>query len=205
MKLTFWMYVPLGCMACTAQDNDTPVNPQKVALQNLSGTYMDAQPYVYDEAFGQRTFTFDKGQWTLSFTLGLDPALEQAVFTFRTFGTFEVLDASQTVPGAYDALFLEEKKFLTLETPSPELAAAFGFTSCGLDVGVEHDISETGCALWAAVSECNEDHDLLKLSTEGTLQFGVRSPDNNMCTAQRRPTALTPGVTIISDKDQSGY
>ncbi|MEO0876216.1 MAG: hypothetical protein AAFY48_16580, partial [Bacteroidota bacterium] len=91
----------------------------------------------------------------------------------------------------------EEKKFLTLKTDNEQLATAFGLASCGLEPNVEKDISVEGCALWAAVAVCNEDHDLLSLDEEGLLYFGERPADNNMCTADRRPTALTPAVTKI--------
>ena len=166
----------------------------KTDLQQLSGTYMDASPYAYGNAFGHRTFTFDKGHWTLQFTLGLDPELNNKVFEFRTLGTYQVLEKSDVVPQAYNALFLEDKKFLTLKTDNPQLIEAFGFSPCHLIKDIEKDISESGCALWAAVEVCNEDHDLLSLDEEGKLYFGVRPEDNNMCSADRRPTALTPGV-----------
>ncbi len=50
------------------------------------------------------------------------------------------------------------------------------------------------CAGWKPVSECREDHDLLAISAAG-LQFGVRAArQTNMCTADRRPTALLQPV-----------
>ncbi|MEO1385628.1 MAG: hypothetical protein AAFV78_20595, partial [Bacteroidota bacterium] len=115
--------------------NVSPQSPDdqlKQDLQNLSGTYMDLTPYAYGDAFGQRTFTFEEGKWTLTFTLGLDPELKIPVFEFRTVGTYEVLEKSQVVPEAFEALFLEDKKYLTLQTDNPELIQAFGLGACGL-------------------------------------------------------------------------
>lgn len=179
-----------------AEDGAPPMNQgDRTALQNLDGTYLDETPYAYGEAFGQRAFTFNNGEWTLDFTLALDPAMELPVFRFRTFGTYEVLEASTVVPNAYNTLFREEKKFLTLLTDNPDLIQAFGFVPCGLDKGIERDISATGCSGWAAVADCNEDHDLLALDENGLLYFGERPADNNMCTPDRRPTVLTPPVT----------
>ena len=183
--------------SCTDDTQMETIDPHKRALENLAGTYQDETPYAYGEAFGQRTFTFDEGKWTLEFTLGLDPQLEMKVFQFRTYGTYQVLEPSAIVSGAYDALFWEEKKFLTLYTDNPELVQAFGFGSCGLEQGIEKDISTVGCSAWAAVSECNEDHDLLSLDEAGRLYFGERPADNNMCTADKRPTRLTPGVSKV--------
>ena len=191
------IFLLFALFSCSEEEVIVPDTLDKEQLQNLSGTYMDPQPYAYGNAFGQRVFTFDEGRWTLKFTLGLDPDLANPVFEFRTFGTYEVKDRSSVVDGAYNALFLEEKKFLTLKTGDPQLAEAFGFATCNLEKDIERDVSDTGCALWAAVSECNEDHDLLKLDDAGLLYFGVRPADNNMCTEDRRPTALTPGVEKI--------
>ena len=199
--LSFMTYASLFSLLLflfSCADDDTPsTEPMKEQLQALTGTYMDLEPYAYGEAFGQRIFTFEDGTWTLRFTLGLDPQLTQPVFEFRTYGTYQVLDPSAAVEGAYEALFLEEKKFLTLKTDNEQLVAAFGLAGCGLEAEVEKDISVEGCALWPPVADCNEDHDLLSLDEQGLLYFGVRPADNNMCTADRRPTALTPGVSKI--------
>ena len=183
--------------ACTNNTDLVPEQGMKEKLETLSGTYMDEAPYAYGEAFGQRIFTFDEGKWTLRFTLYLDPTKELPVFEFRTYGTYQVLESSKVVSEAYNALFLEEKKFLTLKTENAELIQGFGFSPCGLELGVEKDVSETGCSAWAAVSECNEDHDLLSLDAEGMLFFGERPADNNMCTADRRPSKLTPPVKKV--------
>lgn len=191
MNVLALLFALLSFAACEKSNTDS----SKTDLENLSGTYSDQQAYAYGEAFGQRIFTFDESQWTLRFTLALDPKLEFPVFEFRTFGTYEVLAPSQIVPGAYNAIFFENKKFLTLKTDQPELVNAFGFGNCQLEKDIEKDISETGCALWAAVAECNADHDLLKLDAQGQLYFGQRPADNNMCTADHRPTQLTPPVT----------
>jgi hypothetical protein len=120
------------------------------------------------------------------------------VFEFRTSGSYEVLRPSGAVPGAFDALFREEIKELTLLTPDPGLAKAFGLAGCGLEPGVRTDISEKGCALWKPVAACGEDHDLLALDRDDRLYFGVRPADNDMCTANRRPTRLLPPVVRVA-------
>jgi hypothetical protein len=77
----------------------------------------------------------------------------------------------------------------------PEIVAGMGMADCGLTLNLETDISETGCAAWAPVAVCGEDHDLLALTDEG-LHFGVRPADNDMCTADKVPTALLPAVVL---------
>lgn len=180
---------------CTQKVN--PEQDLKSKLENLSGTYADAKPYSYGQAWGQRIFTFEKGKWTLKFTLALDPEMKMQVFEFRTVGTFTILDKSN-LADTYNALFLEDKKFITLKTSDANLVNAFGFAPCGLTKDVEMDISANGCSAWKAVSVCNQDHDLLSLDAAGKLYFGERPADNDMCSANKRPTKLTPPVTKVN-------
>jgi hypothetical protein len=173
----------------------------KKLLQNLNGTYRDPKAVDWGRGtFGIREFTFNKGRWTLNFVLALDPEMKNPVFVFRTIGSYRVLDKSKSVKDAYDALFLEDKKFVTLKTADENLAKAFGLASCGLQKDVEKDISLEGCSLWKPVAVCNEDHDLLSLDKEGNLYFGQRPADNDMCTADKRPSALTVAVVKVSSR-----
>jgi hypothetical protein len=168
----------------------------KKKLQNLSGTYTSIQGEDWGRGtFGFRTFSFADGRWALTFQLALDPDMKNQVFEFRTYGTYEVLEKAKGLE-AYEALFYENEKFLTLLTEDQELIKNFGLSSCELEPFVEQNISAAGCALWPSVSDCNEDHDLLAMDDSGLLYFGVRPADNNMCTADRRPTALLPPVRL---------
>lgn len=169
----------------------------KNKLEKLSGTYADAKPYAYGQAWGRRVFTFDKGRWTLHFTLALDPEMKMQVFQFRTLGTYKIQDKSNKIPNTYHALFFEEKKFLTLKTKDENLIKAFGFTPCNMIIDVEQDVSASGCSAWKSVKECPRDYDLLSLDSEGKLYFGNRPQDNDMCSPEKRPTSLTPPVIKI--------
>jgi hypothetical protein len=171
-----------------------PNKDLKYKLEHLSGTYADAKPYNYGKAWGKRVFTFDKGKWTLLFTLGLDPELKMQVFQFRTFGTYKVQDKSSKVADTYNALFTEEKKLLTLKTSDENLIKAFGFALCNMTIDIEQDVSEKGCSGWKSVAECPGDNDLLSLDKDGKLYFGNRPQDNDMCSPEKRPTSLTPPV-----------
>ncbi|AQG82128.1 hypothetical protein [Spirosoma montaniterrae] len=173
----------------------SPASDTKKALETLSGTYADTKAVDWGRGtFGTRVFTFDKGRWSLLFTLALDPQMKQPVFVFRTVGSYKVLEKSATVPDAYNALFIEDKKWVTLKTADKQLAQGFGLDQCGFDIDKEKDISLTGCSLWKPVAECNEDHDLLALDKDGKLYFGLRPDDNNMCTADKRPARLNVPV-----------
>lgn len=181
-----------GSAPCSAPG---PVPTTALQLQNLSGVYADPTSYEYGKGvFGKRVFSFNHGTWTLHFTLALDPALQNVVFTYRCIGTYELLKPSSAVANAYDALFYTDKKYVTLKTRDAGLAQAFGLAACGLKPDVEQDVSVVGCAGWRPVSVCREDHDLLALDANGGLYFGTRPRDNDMCTAGKRPTSLTPAV-----------
>lgn len=173
-------------------------NTTKKDLENLDGTYVDKQGVDWGQGtFGKREFTFENGKWSLKFILAFDPEMKNQIFVFRTVGTYSILDKSKNVNGAYNALFIENQKFVTLKTDIPDVIQGFGFASCDLTKDVEKNISESGCSLWKSVADCSEDHDLLKMDTDGKLYFGVRPPDNDMCTQDKRPTSLTPAVVKI--------
>jgi hypothetical protein len=163
-------------------------------LAALNGTWRSSAPEPWYGGSGTRRFTFADGQWQLEFVHALDPAMQRRTFRFRTLGPYEVRGAS-AVPGAFEAVFFEDRKLVTLLTDDPRIVQAFGFAGCGLQLNVEVDISATGCANWKPVAQCREDHDLLAMDSRG-LHFGVRPRDNDMCTADRRPTALLPHAVV---------
>lgn len=165
----------------------------RAVLQTLSGTFHSPSVEDWYGGYGTREFVFADGQWSLTFIHALDPDMTQRTFQFRTGGAYTVQDPSDAVPGAFHTVFDEDWKHLTLLTPVPEIAAAMGMADCGLTVNLEADISETGCAAWRPVADCGQDHDLLALSADG-LHFGQRPADNDMCTADRTPTALLTAV-----------
>ena len=159
------------------------------ALRALSGTYASTAPEPWYGGFGTREFTFGDGRWGLVFTHALDPGMEVKTFQFVTEGPYAVGEAVAGVPGAFAGDFTEEVKKVRLVMEDPEMIAAFGMAECGLVPGEVVDISETGCAGWKPVAECGVDHDLFAMDAKG-VYFGVRPADNDMCTPDRRPTAL---------------
>ncbi|MDH4414085.1 MAG: hypothetical protein QE484_12305 [Rhizobium sp.] len=171
----------------------TETDAGRAELQSLSGTYASPAPEPWYGGFGTRRFTFQDGAWGLVFIHALDPEMKVETFRFRTEGPYRIGEASASVAGAFEAVFFEDVKYVTLLTADQAIVEAFGMAGCGLKTGVEIDISATGCAGWKPVSVCREDHDLLSLSADG-LHFGVRPQDNDMCAAERRPTALLPAV-----------
>ena len=68
MSFSIFILSLISLFSCSDKEL-SPLEKMKTDLENLSGTYMDTEPYAYGSAFGQRIFTFDKGNWTLKFTL----------------------------------------------------------------------------------------------------------------------------------------
>lgn len=163
-------------------------------LEALSGTYASVGAENWYLGYGTRTFTFDKGKWSLTFVYALDPAMAQRVFEFHTEGPYKVIAKSAKVDGAFDTTFYEDVKAVTLRTTDAKLVEAMGLAGCNLQLNVRTDISKSGCARWKPVAQCREDHDLLAVDAAGKLFFGVRPADNDMCTPDKRPTALLPAV-----------
>lgn len=179
------------CLAAGAASAGDWAGPE--ALATLEGTWESPAAEPWYGGWGTREFVFRDGQWTLTFTHALDPAMTLRTFQFRTGGGYEVREAA-AVDGAFHTVFDEDWKHLTLLTPDAGLAAAMGMGECGLVPNLEADISATGCAGWRPVELCGEDHDLFAMTAEGGLHFGVRPADNDMCTADRLPAALLPAV-----------
>lgn len=194
MKKPITYFVIIAMSIITLAFKTKSPNDLKSKLENLSGTYADPQPYPYGKAWGKRMFTFNKGKWTLHFTLALDSEMTLQVFKFRTFGTYKIQEKSPKIADTYHAVFYEEKKFLTLKTSDEHLIKAFGFAPCNMTIDVEQDVSLSGCSGWKSVRDCPGDYDLLSLDKKGKLHFGSRPQDNDMCSEDKRPTSLTPPV-----------
>ena len=160
-------------------------------LASLSGTWASPEAEPWYGGFGTREFVFANGQWQLIFTHALDEDMTMRTFQFRTGGGYRVGEAGPE--GSFATDFDEDWKHLTMFLTDPALIAAFGMADCGLTPNLEADISATGCAAWRPVADCGTDHDLLKVEGEAMF-FGVRPADNDMCTPDKRPTALLPAV-----------
>ncbi|MBF0536651.1 MAG: hypothetical protein HQL03_00185 [Nitrospirae bacterium] len=141
--------------------------------------------------FGTREFGFTEDSWKLRFTLYGDADLKYPVFAFGAEGEFQVESPSSVVKGAYNALFGFSKKTLTLLTSDEQIINSLGFGGCGLQVGVEKDISISGCSFMKSVKDYDREYDLLDLD-EGSkvLCLGARPADGDMSTEAKRPTAL---------------
>jgi len=135
----------------------------------------------------------DPNKWSLDYTLHGDAQCSAKLVTISIHGAYDVLEPSPTVSGAWDARFgFDDKTITPFVQP---IADALGAAKCGTSawqVGVSQSVYANGCAAFGQYpqSKCQADYDLL--SIEGTtLHFGNRPADNDMCTADKRPTQLS--------------
>lgn len=188
--------IRLGLIAFVAACGGTTPSmaPDAPAGVDLAGHWRS--PCV-DPGTGQAlrlTFDLTATTWKLAYESFGDAACTVPALVVDIAGPYEVTRPSPTVAGAHEAVFGFSTKTVT---PRSEGAAQFLATACGggtFTAGTATDIT-AGCAGLGAypISSCPADFDLVA-RTGDRLQFGARPADNNMCTEDRRPTALSPIV-----------
>ena len=182
----------LGTLCSSAQADDFWA---REAVETVTGTYRTVAPEPWYGGYGIREFILQDGAWELIFTHAMDPQMVNRTFQYRAAGPYEVLGASRDVAGAFAGHFTYDWKHVTLLTDDPALQQAYGLADCGLTVGLEADISGSGCGNWRPVAECDSDYDLIALTDAGIF-WGVRAADNDMCTPDKTPKALLPMVPV---------
>ena len=183
--------------ACHAQVG--PDVPDAQAAPNVTGHWTSAC-FPSPQADGSTLYGridlvgTDPNHWTLDYVLHGDAQCSAKVVTTSIHGEYEVIDPSTVVQGAWNARFgFDDKTITPFVQP---VADALGAAKCGSapwQVGVAQSVYAGGCAAFGQYpqAQCPADYDLV--STDGTtLHFGNRPTDNDMCTAEKRPTALSP-------------
>lgn len=143
------------------------------------------------QAFRLR-FDLTAATWGLDYESFGDAACAAPALVVRIEGPYTVTGPSAAVPEAHEARFAFARKTVT---PHSAGAAAFLGQACGggsFTAGTATDISG-GCPGLGMhpIASCAADYDVV--AREGDqLRFGARPADNDMCTEDRRPTALSP-------------
>jgi hypothetical protein len=160
---------------------------------DLAGHWVSDCVKVSEQQIMKLDFTIVKDTWTLDYSTFADAECKTKFMTVHIEGAYELKGPSTAVPGAFDAKFGFAKKTIT-----PHIDAAAGFLGsdkgCGgkWTAGTAVDMLDKGCAALGQypAATCNADYDLVQ--TDGkTLRFGDRPKDNNMCTEDKRPKALS--------------
>lgn len=136
-------------------------------------------------------FTNTTDHWAVAYVTYGDATCTTPVVTANIAGTYTIGAASSVVPGAYDAVFSFDTKTLTPNVQ--QLADTLNAMACGggFAVGTATNVYDHGCpgfGLYPKAS-CTADYDVVAKSGD-TLHFGNRPADNNMCSADKRPTSL---------------
>lgn len=141
-------------------------------------------------SFSKREFFIGDTSWEVKYTLYLDSAATQPVFTFRGIGSYILGIPSVKVEGATEVVFSFSNKYIKLHTADTLLHKKFGFTPCVLSAEKEKEITETGCSFFVSKSVCAQEYDLVSIKEE-KLYLGARPPaGSNICNQGNRPTEL---------------
>jgi hypothetical protein len=150
-------------------------------------------------------FTIETAHWSLDYDTYGDGACAAPFLTVHVAGSYALIAPSPSIPSAWNARFGFDEKTVT-----PHGAAAVGFLSglgdaCGgsgaWSDGAARDVFASGCAMLGQYpsSICTADYDVVSIDGSGSLHFGQRPADNDMCTEAKRPTVLSPlGVHRVS-------
>jgi len=140
-------------------------------------------------------FALTDADWALDYVTHGDDACTSPLVTVAIAGSYTLEQPAAEVEGAWEARF-----GFTTKTIRPEvdglrdyLNSLDGCGSADFQTGVAQDVYAAGCPAFGQYprSSCEADFDLVKLDGDA-LYFGARPADNNMCSAEKRPTALSP-------------
>jgi Adenomatosis polyposis coli down-regulated 1 len=123
-----------------------------------------------------------------------DAECKKPLMTFNADGRVKSGDAVANIPGATKTDVYFDRVLVTAESPK----GVSQVEKCGKgnwEVGVQQDVTETGCLLIYPKAGCGVDMDIVKVA-DGVLTPGVRT--ENMCTEAGRPTELqSSGAPIV--------
>jgi hypothetical protein len=126
------------------------------------------------------------GRHNVVYSYFADDKCNKPLMTFNLSGRVTNGDAVASIPGANKANVYFDRVLVTAE--SPEGVALV--KACGKgrwEVGVQKDVTKTGCLLIKPKASCGVDMDIVRVA-DGVLTPGVRK--ENMCTEAGRPTEL---------------
>lgn len=184
-----------GCASTPAPTpaSDTRTGGGRAAAPDARGHWKSACTQTGEAQSIGLDFVLTEREWRLDYTTYGDATCTSAFVTVHVEGDYALDRPSDDVPGAWLARFGFVKKTVT-----PHGDAAAGFASSeracgrsGFEAGKETDVTEQGCAGLGQypLSKCASDFDLVALEGD-SLRFGDRPKDNDMCTEDKRPTAL---------------
>jgi hypothetical protein len=164
--------------------------PPPPAPPDLHGTWVGACLAGPGTDHHRLTFVITDVRWDLDYQVFADAGCTRRKVAIELGGGYEILAASETVPGAWEANFSFESRTVTAD--DAKTAKAIGkLCSVKLKAKKPADVHANGCPKLGLLpaDACPTDHDLVAIERD-QLYFGVRPADNDMCTPEKRPTAL---------------
>ena len=154
--------------------------------------------YPSNGSFAQLTFRMTKSDWDLDYIVyGDKDCSEKAKFmAVNIQGPYTLGEKSKAGENAREGTFAFSKKTVTA---AQEAAVGFLKKTCQfkeVKVGKAIDLT-AGCSGLGAypLAQCAQDYDLVMVKGD-LLHFGKRPKDNNMCTADKRPSTFEGGAVV---------
>jgi hypothetical protein len=142
----------------------------------------------------QRTFNLAGKSNTIQYRFFADDKCTLGLFTFVLKGGIDIGKPVADVEGAVEVNVALERVLFTLDSPRGGPAAK----GCGdgqFELGVQRDVTESGCLFIKPKATCGVDYDIMKIK-DGMATPGFRTA--NMCKPEGRPTALqTTGARFL--------
>lgn len=146
--------------------------------------------------FRRLAFDIRADRWDLRIETFRDKACAKRRHAIHVGGPYAIHQPSTTIAGAWDATFSFDARDVFADDATGAKALS---KLCGVKVKANQtvDILAGGCAKLAMKPQaaCAGDHDVVALDGD-RLRFGVRPADNDLCTPDKRPTALDTAVDL---------
>jgi hypothetical protein len=153
-----------------------------IAAKDLIGRWVSPSPEPMpmpdgNTLYNLRDFILTEKAWAMLFTAYGDPGATFKLFTLRIEGTYNLGAASTDVPGARNADFHFAGRYLTANAqPMLDMFKGAKAGDGNWQLGVEQDVSKTGCLFIPSVAQAPVEYDLVRRDGDN-LFFGDRSAD----------------------------
>ena len=182
-----------AAVADKAKKPDPNADAKASLAKSMVGQWQSAC-FPANGSFAQLSFDVKAEQWHLDYKSFSDKECKNVTTTAKISGPWKLTQPSKVGEGVYEAEFGFAQRTITAHVDG---AAKFlaGLKPCGgegaFEVGKAKSIQVEGCpglGMYPA-AKCGTDFDIAAVKN-GQLFFGERPKDNNMCSADKRPTKL---------------
>lgn len=192
------LVLALSLVPACGSSSPSPDDPASIAEAMVG----DWQGSCFDAGNGQHaqlTFHIEASRWAVDYVVYGDGACSAAAALgdVHIAGPYQIVGPSSMVTGASEAVFSFDTRTITPKAQgfADYLDTLSGCGEGGFQVGMAADVYAAGCPSLGSypAAMCPADYDVVKVDAT-SLQFGQRPTDNNMCTADKRPSALSQDV-----------